>query len=230
MKYIRLTIIAVLIALVAVSCKYQDGDRVIEYAPNMYHSIPLEPYSQITDEWYTEGLYYEGVTTQTIFENGLNAQKPVNGTVPRAESWFNEEAYTPYHRENSLENYEWAGDSMRSPLPKPERQWSGPSGVTIDWATEEDFKKGKEVYEQLCIMCHGSNGEGKGTVPTKSENYPAVPSYKSATGTGLKNLPEGKMFHTLTYGKNAMGSYASQATPRQRWEVIAYIKHFQKLD
>jgi mono/diheme cytochrome c family protein len=230
MKYIRLTITAVLIALVAVSCKYQDGARNLEYAPNMYHSIPLEPYSQVTDEWYTEGLYYEGVTKQAIFADGLNAQKPVTGTIPRAESWIREEAYTPYHRENSLENYEWAGDSLSSPLPRPERPWSGPSGVTVDWATEVDFKKGKEVYEQLCVMCHGANGDGAGTVPTKSENYPAVPSYKSATGTGLKNLPEGKMFHTLAYGKNAMGSYASQATPRQRWEVIAYIKHFQRLD
>lgn len=32
------------------------------------------------------------------------------------------------------------------------------------------------------------------------------------------------MFHSVTYGKNLMGSYASQLNTLQRWEVIAYIK------
>jgi len=43
----------------------------------------------------------------------------------------------------------------------------------------------------------------------------------------MKKLPEGTMFHSVTYGKNAMGSYASQLNTRQRWEVIAYIRSKQ---
>jgi hypothetical protein len=31
----------------------------------------------------------------------------------------------------------------------------------------------------------------------------------------------------VTYGKNLMGSYASQLQPKQRWMVIAYIKSKQ---
>jgi hypothetical protein len=37
-------------------------------------------------------------------------------------------------------------------------------------------------------------------------------------------MPDGQMFYSLTYGKNLMGSYASQLTAKQRWEVITYIK------
>jgi hypothetical protein len=37
-------------------------------------------------------------------------------------------------------------------------------------------------------------------------------------------MPEGQMFYSLTFGKNLMGSYASQLTAKQRWEVIHYIK------
>ena len=55
--------------------------------------------------------------------------------------------------------------------------------------------------------------------------YAPPPAYNSAA---LKELPAGKMFHTLTYGKNNMGSYASQLTPVQRWEVICYIQKFQE--
>ena len=43
----------------------------------------------------------------------------------------------------------------------------------------------------------------------------------------MKKMPEGTMFHSVTYGKNMMGSYASQLSTQQRWMVIAYIKSKQ---
>jgi hypothetical protein len=44
----------------------------------------------------------------------------------------------------------------------------------------------------------------------------------------LKDLPEGKMYHTLTYGKGLMGSHASQLSQKDRWLVIEYIKVLQQ--
>ena len=44
----------------------------------------------------------------------------------------------------------------------------------------------------------------------------------------MKALPEGKMFHSVTYGKGQMGSYASQLSTKQRWMIISYIKEKQK--
>jgi len=43
----------------------------------------------------------------------------------------------------------------------------------------------------------------------------------------VSKMPEGQMFYSVTYGKNLMGSYASQLNTRQRWMVIAYIKSKQ---
>ena len=43
----------------------------------------------------------------------------------------------------------------------------------------------------------------------------------------MKKMAEGTMFHSATYGKNMMGSYASQLSTAQRWMVIAYIKSKQ---
>jgi len=40
-------------------------------------------------------------------------------------------------------------------------------------------------------------------------------------------MPEGTMFHSITYGKGNMGSYASQLSREQRWMVIQYVKHHQ---
>jgi hypothetical protein len=35
------------------------------------------------------------------------------------------------------------------------------------------------------------------------------------------------MFHSLTYGKNLMGSYASQLDRKQRWMLVKYIRTLQ---
>lgn len=43
-------------------------------------------------------------------------------------------------------------------------------------------------------------------------------------GEDMKAYPEGRIFHVVTYGKGAMGSYASQLTTKQRWMVTAYIR------
>jgi hypothetical protein len=40
----------------------------------------------------------------------------------------------------------------------------------------------------------------------------------------VSKMPDGQMFYSITYGKNAMGSYASQLSTKQRWMIIHYIK------
>jgi mono/diheme cytochrome c family protein len=221
MNYIKLIVVALFVSLMA-GCAYQDGERNIEYSPNMYHSVPLEPYSQVVDDWA------QSASPQTIFENGLNAQAAPDGTVPRTDTWYYKESYEPFHLEESLENYERSATEVFSPLDSTGHAFND---IKVD-CSEESFQRGKVHYETYCIMCHGPNGQGKGSLAVKG-NKPfegVVPSYTSAEGTGLKNLSEGKMFYSITYGKGVMGSYASQLTPKERWEVICYIQHYQRKD
>jgi len=35
------------------------------------------------------------------------------------------------------------------------------------------------------------------------------------------------MYHSIYYGKNNMGSYASQLSRRQRWQIVQYIRALQ---
>jgi hypothetical protein len=44
----------------------------------------------------------------------------------------------------------------------------------------------------------------------------------------LKDLEEGKMFHTLQYGKGLMGSHASQLNQKERWQILEWVKCLQK--
>jgi hypothetical protein len=43
----------------------------------------------------------------------------------------------------------------------------------------------------------------------------------------LKDLPEGKIFHSLVWKEPAMGSHASQLNKEERWLVVQYVKYLQ---
>lgn len=47
-------------------------------------------------------------------------------------------------------------------------------------------------------MCHGAAGDGKGFIVTEGKYTAAPPSYFDPL---IMALPEGKMFHSVTYGK-----------------------------
>lgn len=83
------------------------------------------------------------------------------------------------------------------------------------------LKEGEALYGKFCVHCHGDAGKGDGKVGLKLPGAP--PAYD---GT-LKNLPEGKMFFSITNGKGLMGSHASQLNVEERWKVIYYVQKLQ---
>lgn len=90
-----------------------------------------------------------------------------------------------------------------------------------------DMKEAERLFLVNCGICHGPKLDGNGPL-YKDGNGPYAA--KPATFVGdakYENMPEGTMFHSVTYGIRAMGSYASQLSTKQRWMVIAYIKSKQ---
>ena len=98
----------------------------------------------------------------------------------------------------------------------------------IDSLTKAETTEAERIYLINCGICHGKALDGNGPLYKGGEGpYPAKP----ATLVGdakYESMPAGQMFYSLTYGKNTMGSYASQLSKKQRWQVIAYIKAKQK--
>jgi mono/diheme cytochrome c family protein len=54
-----------------------------------------------------------------------------------------------------------------------------------------------------------------------------IPAVANLTSSHYVEMPVGTMFHSITYGKGNMGSYASQLSRKQRWMVIQYVKSQQ---
>ena len=90
-----------------------------------------------------------------------------------------------------------------------------------------DTTESERLYLVNCAICHGSKLDGNGPLYKGGDGPFAA---KPATLVGdakYEAMPEGQMFYSATYGKNKMGSYASQLNTQQRWMVVAYIKSKQ---
>lgn len=143
----------------------------------------------------------ESNLTYTSFETGEQIQAnrlPVAGTIARG--------YMPYQYGNDTAGYANAGRYLHNPLEN----------------NEANLKEGEELYGKFCTHCHGASGQGDGLVGGKLPGAP--PSYTSAA---LKTLPEGKIFHSITYGKGLMGAHSSQLTQEERWKVVLYVQKLQ---
>jgi len=190
------------------SCGAGGDNQGLEYAPNMYHSVPYEPYTQVVDEdagrWLTSIDYPDG-HAEFFNSNKLNGPFLINlreapaNTVSR-----NKHGWLPYRI--GKDSLELASRVMKNPLD----------------STAAMVSEGKVLYEMYCDHCHGPKGAGDGKVADK---YNGVPNYKS---DALKDITEGHIFHVITYGKNLMWAHGSQIGPEDRWKIASYVKTLQK--
>lgn len=159
---------------------------------------PQSPGYEYMPEMYRSPSY-ETYGENAAFPDSMEARNPVKGTIPRG--------HMPYGFPNTNAGYDSAGVHLKNPY-------------TI---TPEMIAEGEQIFKKFCAHCHGPKGMGDGTLINNGK-FPPPPAYSGQ----LKDLPEGKMFHSITYGKNLMGSHASQLTAEERWKVISYIQTLQK--
>ena len=97
----------------------------------------------------------------------------------------------------------------------------------IDSLSKKEYDEAERLYLINCGICHGAKLNGNGPLYKDGNGpYPAKP----ATLVGdvkYESMPAGQMFYSVQYGKNLMGSYASQLSRHQRWMIIRYIKDKQ---
>lgn len=149
---------------------------------------------------------YKSYEPSGLFGDSTSARTPVAGTVPRD--------YTFFTYPSSNEGYEASGRDLKNPFE----------------ASEVNIAKGKKLYDNFCMHCHGAKGAGDGSLIATGK-FPPPPSYiagVSSRGGNMRDLSDGKIFHTITYGINLMGPHASQLTYDERWLITLYVKELFK--
>lgn len=211
MNIVKSVIVCLGASVVLAACSAGGNNQGLEYAPNMYHSVAYEPYTQITDpgagRWLTSIEYADGhaeffnsntlnVSAMGVF---MNMRTPPANTVPR-----NKNGWLPYRIPK--DSLELAAKRLKNPLD----------------STAQVLAQGKVLYETYCQHCHGNKGAGDGKVADK---YAGVANLK---GDAYKNITEGHIFHVITNGKGLMWAHGSQMSAEERWMIAKYVKVLQK--
>jgi len=89
--------------------------------------------------------------------------------------------------------------------------------------TREILQQGRESWNHLCTVCHGALGNG---LPTLTAAYGAKPANLQARS--FREYPDGKIYHAIVAGKNAMPAYATELTEEERWAVVHYVRVLQR--
>jgi mono/diheme cytochrome c family protein len=217
MRFVTSLFVGLSAAVLLTSCGAGGEDQGTEYAPNMYHSVAYEPYTQIVDEdagrWVTSIDYPDGhaeyFNSNKFNPNRMNMRESAPNTVSR-----NKNGWLPYRL--GKDSLAYASAHMKNPLD----------------STAEIIASGKALYEMYCDHCHGPKGAGDGKVAAgvkidgvQKGNYNGVPDYRS---DALKNISEGHIFHVITHGKGLMWAHGSQISPEDRWKIAKYVKTLQK--
>ena len=140
----------------------------------------------------------EALQKKRVHYTGL----PVEGTIARGDT------LSAYPYKNDSAGYA-NSKNVSNPLPA---------------LTAIQFKEATRLFLVNCGICHGEKLDGNGPLWKGGDGpFPSAPKNLM----DIKDMAEGTMFHSVTYGKNMMGSYASQLSTEQRWMIIHYIKEKQ---
>ncbi|MCB0698038.1 MAG: cytochrome c [Chitinophagaceae bacterium] len=141
---------------------------------------------------------YDAYTANPNFADGETSRLPVDGTVAQGHE-------LPDHLvEGDTNAYKTFTTNLRF--------------------NAAEVEEGGRLFNIYCGICHGTAMDGQGPLYT-SGKFAAMPA--NLKDAKYMAMSVGTMYAAIKYGKNAMGSYASQLDIKQRWMVIAYIKKMQ---
>jgi mono/diheme cytochrome c family protein len=127
-------------------------------------------------------------------------RKPVEGTIKIGELF-------PYTLPNDSVGYAMSAE-VKNPLPP---------------LTGKDSAETARLFNINCAICHGADGKATGPLSTSGK----IGAVANLSLDVYVKMADGTMYHSINYGKNNMGSYASQLDRKQRWQLVQYIRTLQ---
>ena len=215
-------------------CRRHHADAT--RAAKAWHTFPYFPFAVLlcaalcgcTQEMATQPAY-RPLQASTFFPDGRASQPLVPGTLPRGE--VGEVPYSDlafYTGKSGKVNEGAQGAAVVAAFHQP---LAGFAQVIAGDPYEEEFpfpiteavlKRGQERFNIFCAVCHDRAGTGDGMI--KRRGFTPPPSFHIPR---LRHARAGYFFSVMTRGYGAMPDYAAQVPPRDRWNIVAYIRALQ---
>lgn len=136
-------------------------------------------------------------------EQGTSAFVPPNGSLAREIGYQSTPQPDPYPYSAELRGE----DVPRAANPYPKNR--------------ETVLRGQVIYNQYCVVCHGPQGLGNGSIIGPYARPPALITEK------LINWADSQLYHVVMVGQNQMYPYAHAIREEDRWKLIHYIRVLQ---
>lgn len=88
--------------------------------------------------------------------------------------------------------------------------------------------EGKKMYETYCMVCHGADAKGAGSVVGKEGEVGLMAPPPDLTVPAYVGRGDGFYFYRITFGANIMPAYGYATTPVERWQTVKYLRTLQK--
>lgn len=99
-------------------------------------------------------------------------------------------------------------------------QWG--TGIPFE-VTLATMERGRQRYNISCAVCHGATGMGNGITSKYGLNGIANQHIQR-----IRDMSDGEIFNTITWGKNTMMGYGSNIQIPDRWAIISYLRALQR--
>jgi len=194
---LKITAVLGLTTVLLNSCGPNENAPLV-YFPDMYFPVAYDPLMKAQDA-YSD---HENEIPAFVGRNGATGLAPVEGSVAQNKDGILAEGILPKTPEAYNAGYDASKSVTASPL--------NPANAA------KDIERGKILFDRTCSACHGTGGDGQGPI-VQSGAYSGVPNYAD------REITVGSVHYVLTNGRNAMGSYAGQLNPGDRWRVAMYV-------
>lgn len=110
----------------------------------------------------------------------------------------------------AVQNWAWRAQARKLKNPYP--------------SSAEALRVGTEVYTEHCRSCHGPLGDGKGEKAAKLSIAPGDFTDRAK----MDRLSDGELYWQISKGRHPMPAFANKLSEQQRWQVVDYIRTFEK--
>lgn len=116
---------------------------------------------------------------------------------------------------------------ISTPIVGQQKEWVAPVEADLLINPVEDKKealrKGRVIYTNECVICHGANGDGVSNIAKNLEQKP-----KDFTSEDFLNQSDGAIYWKLSEGRGLMQPFKTMLTEDEIWSVVEYVKFLSK--
>jgi mono/diheme cytochrome c family protein len=113
------------------------------------------------------------------------------------------------HMQSMRMNHYWS-------VPKKESRKTNPIQANI-----KSIEKGKKLFQQYCLVCHGAKGKGDGLA---GKNLTPPPTNLTA----IMNSNDGVLAWKIANGRGAMPAWKGTLSETNIWHLTNFIKNLNK--